>query len=91
MEVSWRSLLPEISLGISDMGERGWFMISNPRWEGFFKIIESRVGAEDIKFLTINRGFQDQVLCFPRQSCSLERRASLNPGLLLVCTCVCVC
>lgn len=25
---------------------------------GFFKIIESRAGAEDIKFLTINRGFK---------------------------------
>lgn len=36
MEVSWRSLLLEISLGISDMGEGGWFIISNPRWEWDF-------------------------------------------------------
>lgn len=48
MEVSWRSLLLEISLGVSDLGAGGWLVISNPRWEGFFKIIESRVGAEDI-------------------------------------------
>lgn len=75
MEVSWRSLLLEISLGISLWYGRGWVVYNiKSKVGGFFKIIESRAGAEDIKFLTINRGFQDQVLCFPRQSCSLERR-----------------
>jgi len=65
MAVSWRSLLPEISLGVSDMGEGGWFVISNPRWEGFFKIIETRVGAEDIKLLLLIGGFKARYFVFP--------------------------
>ena len=66
MEISWRSLLSEISLGVSDMGEGGWFVISNPlRWEGFFKIIESRVRVEDIKLLLLIGGFKARSFVFP--------------------------